>query len=46
MSQTGWKFVCSKCGEIAYGEEAPQVCPACEGIDTFVRAIEDEHSEE
>src|SRR3989338_5367902 len=29
MSQTGWKWFCSKCGRVVYGEEAPEECTIC-----------------
>jgi len=41
MSQTGWKWFCSKCGRIVYGEEAPEECPKCFEWDSYGKIGED-----
>ncbi len=40
MAKTGFMFECS-CGEIVYGEEAPEECPKCGALNEFVQLPEE-----
>ncbi|MEA3329776.1 MAG: hypothetical protein U9Q06_03450 [Nanoarchaeota archaeon] len=40
MAKTGFMFECS-CGEVVYGEEAPEECPKCDSVGEFVKLPEE-----
>jgi phage FluMu protein Com len=40
MAKTGFMFECS-CGEVVYGESAPEECPKCGSINEFVQLPEE-----
>lgn len=40
MSYAGFRWEC-ECGHTAYGEEAPEECPKCNKIDSFIKLPEE-----
>jgi len=40
MSQVGFMWECS-CGNVCYGEEAPEECRKCSSLDSFMQLPED-----